>query len=156
MVGDRFTAEPKDVEDDAGARFNNRADGSSSLQKGCLQKYGITGMNAPAAVLSVVGAVVVVTKVGVVIVVVLLRTSLQLTSRFGALCMGAVIGGALGNLIDRVAQPGPGLFGGKVTDFIDLQWWPIFNVADIALTVGGLLLVLTGLHRAPGRDAGES
>ena len=94
--------------------------------------------------------------VGVVIVVVLLRTSLQVTSRFGALCMGAVIGGALGNLIDRVAQPGPGLFGGKVTDFIDLQWWPIFNVADIALTVGGLLLVLTGLHRAPGRDAGES
>jgi signal peptidase II len=87
---------------------------------------------------------------GVVIVVVLLRFSLQLTSRAGAVCMGVVVGGALGNLIDRMVQPGDGFFGGKVTDFIDLQWWPIFNVADIALTVGGLLLVLTGMRRSPG------
>jgi len=86
---------------------------------------------------------------GVVIVVALLRFSLQVTNRIGAVLMGVVIGGALGNLVDRLVQPGDGLFGGKVTDFIDLQWWPIFNVADIALTVGGLLLVLTGLRRAP-------
>jgi signal peptidase II len=86
---------------------------------------------------------------GVVIVVVLLRFSLQVTNRVGAVFMGVVIGGAIGNLVDRLVQPGDGLFGGKVTDFIDLQWWPIFNVADIALTVGGLLLVLTGLRRAP-------
>lgn len=83
--------------------------------------------------------------VGIVIVVVLLRSSLHLTNRIGAICMGAVLGGAIGNLIDRAVQPGNGIFGGKVTDFIDLQWWPIFNVADIALTVGGVLLVVVGL-----------
>jgi len=83
--------------------------------------------------------------VGIIIVVVLLRASLHLSNRIGALCMGAIVGGAIGNLIDRAVQPGSGLFGGKVTDFIDLQWWPIFNVADIALTVGGILLVLVGL-----------
>lgn len=84
--------------------------------------------------------------VGIVVVVILVRSSLQLTSRIGALCMGAVIGGAIGNLIDRAFQPGNGLFGGKVTDFIDLQWWPIFNVADMGLTCGGILLVLVGLR----------
>lgn len=82
--------------------------------------------------------------VGIVVVAVLLRSSLSATSRIGAVCFGLVIGGALGNLIDRLVQPGPGLFGGKVTDFIDLQWWPIFNVADMALTCGGILLVLVG------------
>jgi signal peptidase II len=84
--------------------------------------------------------------VGVVVVAVLIRASLHIASRVGALCLGAVIGGAIGNLIDRAVQPGDGFFGGEVTDFIDLQWWPIFNVADIALTVGGLLLVLVGLR----------
>ncbi|MEY2592297.1 MAG: signal peptidase, partial [Acidimicrobiaceae bacterium] len=33
--------------------------------------------------------------------------------------------------------------GGAVIDFIDLQWWPIFNVADMAVSIGGVLLVLT-------------
>ncbi len=83
--------------------------------------------------------------VGIVIVAVLLRSSLHLTNRIGVICMGAVLGGALGNLADRAVQPGDGIFGGKVTDFIDLQWWPIFNVADIALTVGGVLLLVVGL-----------
>jgi len=84
--------------------------------------------------------------VGIIIVAVLLRTSRSVSNRAGAVCLGLVIGGALGNLVDRVVQPGPGLFGGKVTDFIDVQWWPIFNVADIALTCGGLALVLVGMR----------
>ncbi len=48
--------------------------------------------------------------------------------------LGLIIGGALGNLIDRV-------FRGQVLDFIDLGWWPVFNVADIAI-VAGVLIVL--------------
>ncbi len=83
--------------------------------------------------------------IGVLVIAVLLRSSLRVDSRLGAACLGVVIGGALGNLLDRVVQPGPGLFGGKVTDFIDLQWWPIFNVADMALTCGGILLVVIGM-----------
>ncbi len=88
---------------------------------------------------------------GVVIVVLLLRSSLRLTRPIGVICMGVVLGGAIGNLIDRAVQPGDGLFDGKVTDFIDLQWWPIFNVADIGLTVGGMVLVLVSLARSPKR-----
>ena len=53
--------------------------------------------------------------------------------------LSLILGGALGNLADRVAN-GPWL-SGAVTDFIDLSFWPNFNVADSAITVGvGVLL----------------
>lgn len=57
-----------------------------------------------------------------------------------AVSMGMVLGGALGNLTDR-ALHGP-MLSGAVTDFIDLRIWPIFNVADSAIVVGAMLLVL--------------
>ena len=43
----------------------------------------------------------------------------------------------------------PGWFRGGVVDFIDVQWWPIFNVADIGVTVGGALLLLSTLMPVP-------
>jgi signal peptidase II len=51
--------------------------------------------------------------------------------------MGLLIGGAAGNLVDRVVE-------GSVTDFIDLPWWPAFNLADTSITVGvlGMLWVM--------------
>jgi len=49
-------------------------------------------------------------------------------------CSGLIVGGALGNLIDRI------LFGG-VIDFINLGFWPSFNIADSALTVGIIVLI---------------
>jgi signal peptidase II len=59
---------------------------------------------------------------------------------------GLLIGGATGNLIDRTRE-------GGVTDFIDLPWWPAFNVADIAITFGvlSLLYVLEGPPRHAAR-----
>lgn len=54
--------------------------------------------------------------------------------------LGVVAGGALGNAVDRIFR-GDGFLDGKVVDFVDLQWWPIFNVADMALTVGGVVLL---------------
>ena len=59
-----------------------------------------------------------------------------------------VIGGALGNVVDRLFR-GDGWFHGSVIDFIDLQWWPIFNVADMAITIGGVLLVLGTVFAGP-------
>ncbi len=82
----------------------------------------------------------------IIVILVLLRASRSVADRWGALAMGMVLGGAVGNLVDRVVQPGPGLFGGPVTDFFDLRWWPIFNVADIGITVGGVLLVLASMR----------
>jgi signal peptidase II len=54
---------------------------------------------------------------------------------------GLVAGGALGNLFDRIFRGGR-LLHGAVIDFIDLQWFPIFNIADMAIDIGGVLFVI--------------
>lgn len=56
--------------------------------------------------------------------------------------LGMVLGGAIGNLADRAVRSGDGFLGGAVVDFIDLQWWPVFNAADSAIVVAGIALVL--------------
>ncbi|HET9248448.1 MAG TPA: signal peptidase II [Actinomycetota bacterium] len=66
-----------------------------------------------------------------------------------AVSLGLILGGALGNLADRVAN-GPG-FSGRVTDFIDLQVWPIFNLADTAIVVGAVILAFASLDGADDR-----
>ncbi len=58
-----------------------------------------------------------------------------------ALALGMVLGGALGNLTDRLLR-GPGLRG-RVIDFIDFHVWPVFNLADSAIVVGAVLLALS-------------
>ena len=82
--------------------------------------------------------------VALVVVSVLLVGLRREGSRLGDVAAGMVIGGALGNIIDRLFR-GDGWFHGSVVDFIDVQWWPIFNVADIGVTVGGVLLVLSSV-----------
>jgi signal peptidase II len=67
-------------------------------------------------------------------------------SRLAAVAAGLVVGGAIGNLADRLFR-GDGWLHGSVIDFIDLQWFPIFNVADAAITVGGALFILWTLRR---------
>jgi len=81
----------------------------------------------------------------VVIVVLLLSIEKSTTSTLARIAMGGIIGGALGNVSDRVFRSGGGFLRGAVVDFIDVQWWPVFNVADVGVTVGGVLLVLTSL-----------
>jgi signal peptidase II len=66
-------------------------------------------------------------------------------SRLGAVAVGMVAGGALGNLADRAFREGGFLHGG-VVDFIDLRWWPVFNVADSAVVIGALLLVVRSMR----------
>ena len=79
----------------------------------------------------------------VVVAVVLLRTGQQLENRWAMLSVGVVLGGAIGNLADRLFRSGEGFLGGAVVDFIDVQWWPVFNVADIAVVLGAVALALT-------------
>jgi signal peptidase II len=86
-----------------------------------------------------------------VVVVVLLWYGRTAHTWPGALAVGLVLGGAVGNLVDRVVRDGSGFLGGRVVDFIDLQWWPVFNVADMAVTIGGVLLVLVST-REPARE----
>lgn len=69
--------------------------------------------------------------------------------------VGLIIGGAVGNLVDRLFR-GEGWFRGGVIDFIDVQWWPIFNVADIGVSVGGVLLLVSALRPAPATAPAEA
>ena len=79
----------------------------------------------------------------VVVVVLLLRYSRHVTSAVGLVAVGMVVGGAIGNLLDRLFRGGDGFLQGGVVDFIDAQFWPIFNIADIGVVVGAALLVVT-------------
>jgi signal peptidase II len=65
-----------------------------------------------------------------------------------------ILGGALGNLTDRVVH-GSG-FSGSVTDFIDFQIWPVFNLADSAIVIGAIVLAFTGWRREDQGDAEEA
>jgi signal peptidase II len=81
----------------------------------------------------------------IVVCAVILATSWRLTSVLSAAALGLVLGGALGNLTDRIVR-GPGV-SGRVVDFIDFHLWPVFNVADSCIVIGALLLVLAGARR---------
>ena len=70
--------------------------------------------------------------------------------------LGMILGGAIGNLADRAARSGDGFLGGAVVDFIDLQWWPVFNAADSAIVVAGVVLVLTAPRYRSPEPADES
>ena len=78
---------------------------------------------------------------GVVVVLLLMNAGRLAPSRGVTVAIGLLLGGALGNLSDRVFRAGEGLLGGAVIDFVDFQWWPIFNVADTAIVIGGILLL---------------
>jgi signal peptidase II len=89
------------------------------------------------------GRTTLIAAVGLVVAGIIVRLGLQAERRLWALGLGVVLGGALGNLVDRAFRAGDGILGGHVVDFVDLQWWPVFNVADTALWVGIGLLVLS-------------
>jgi signal peptidase II len=82
------------------------------------------------------------------VILVILRLARQLYSAPWALALGLLLGGAIGNLTDRIARA-PGPFRGWVVDFIQFPHFAIFNLADAAITCGGVLMVLLafrGLH----------
>lgn len=61
-----------------------------------------------------------------------------------ALALGLVLGGAIGNLADRLFRE-PGGLAGAVVDFVKVGWWPTFNLADSAITLGVAVIVGRGL-----------
>jgi signal peptidase II len=105
--------------------------------------YLTEARNTGAAFSFAEGATVVFTLVAVAVVVVIVRSARRLFSTGWAVALGLVLGGAVGNLIDRVFRD-PGFLRGGVVDFISLfdpfgRVWPIFNVADSAIVCGGVL-----------------
>jgi signal peptidase II len=87
------------------------------------------------------GATVLFSAVAVVVVAVILRTAKRLRSVGWAICLGLLLGGALGNLVDRLFRS-PAPFRGEVIDWIQVPHWPVFNLADSAIVIGGCIAVL--------------
>jgi signal peptidase II len=85
-----------------------------------------------------------------VVALILLWTGRTVESRAGAVAVGMVLGGAAGNLVDRAFRAGgDGFLGGAVVDFVDLEWWPVFNLADACIVIGALLLMLVTARAGP-------
>lgn len=87
----------------------------------------------------------VVSVIAIVVVVVLLRSGRSQRSPWVLASYGLVVGGTVGNLVDRMFRAGDGFLQGGVVDFVDPQWFPVFNLADAALTIGIALLLAAGL-----------
>jgi signal peptidase II len=86
--------------------------------------------------------------IAVVVAIVIIRTATRLGSVPWAIALGGLLGGAVGNLIDRLTRApgfgeeyaGPGQ--GYVVDFFQLPYWPVFNVADMAIVGSAILMVV--------------
>ena len=87
------------------------------------------------------GYTVVFTLIAAAVIVAILRMARTLASGRWAVALGLLLGGALGNLTDRIARS-PGPLRGWVVDFVQLPHWPVFNLADSAICCGGVLMVL--------------
>lgn len=91
------------------------------------------------------------TIVAVVVGVVIVRFARTITSVPWALALGGLLGGLLGNLLDRIFRPpSPGL--GSVVDFIGLPNFPVFNVADMAITFSAIAMIVLALRGVPLSD----
>src|SRR5687768_6878848 len=96
------------------------------------------------------GATVLFSLIAVVVAAVIVRSARRMYSTGWAVALGLVLGGALGNLIDRIFRD-PGFLRGGVVDFLsvfgpDGRVWPVFNVADSAIVCGGILGALMALR----------
>jgi signal peptidase II len=84
---------------------------------------------------------VIFTLIAATVIVVIVRLARKLYSVPWAIALGLLLGGALGNLTDRIFRA-PGVFEGAVVDFIAPKGFAVFNLADSAIVCGGILIVL--------------
>ncbi|MCE5288910.1 MAG: signal peptidase II [Nocardiaceae bacterium] len=96
--------------------------------------------NAGAAFSMATGMTWVLTLIAIGVVIGVVRMGSKLRSLPWAIGLGLVLGGALGNLTDRIFRA-PGIMEGHVVDFFSVGWWPVFNIADSGIVCGAILLV---------------
>ena len=94
---------------------------------------------------------IVFTAIAVGVIVFIIRSARRIYSLPWAIALGLLLGGAMGNLTDRIFRS-PAPFRGWVVDWIEVPHWPVFNLADSAIVCGGVLMVLlaTRGHRLDG------
>ncbi len=109
---------------------------------GSLLQFRLT-RNPGGAFSVLTGLTPVLAVLAVVMVVYIVRTTRRTADPVMAYSLGLVLGGAVGNLVDRLVRS-PGFLRGEVVDFIKVPNWPTFNVADCAITVGVILIAIRG------------
>jgi signal peptidase II len=87
----------------------------------------------------------------IVITVVIARQVRHTTDKWLLVGLVLVLGGAIGNLCDRIFRS-PGFLRGHVVDFVAVGWWPLFNVADSCITIGAIILVVRTLFAGQTRE----
>ena len=112
--------------------------------------YIVETRNSGAAFSLGTGATIVLTAIAAAVVIFILRTASRMRSTAWAVALGLVLGGAVGNLVDRVFRA-PGVGRGHVVDWISLfsddgHVWPIFNLADSAIVCGAVLSAILALR----------
>ena len=126
----------------------------SALADGPIRVFGDTvklelARNSGSAFSRFQGYTPVLAILAIVITTLIARAVRHASDRWVIIGLVLVLGGALGNLTDRLARS-PGFLRGYVVDFIAIGWWPLFNIADSCVTVGAIVLVLrTMLTRDP-------
>jgi signal peptidase II len=109
------------------------------------------------------GAIIGLVAIGIVVVLALVARKVE--SKVQLVLIGIIMGGALGNIIDRLTRVGEidpftgevssGFMSGAVIDFIDVQFWPIWNVADMAVVVGGIALAVLSAFAPEDAEPGD-
>jgi signal peptidase II len=100
--------------------------------------------NSGAAFSMATGYTWVLTLIATAVVFGIIWMGRRLVSPWWAIGLGMILGGAMGNLVDRFFRS-PGPLQGHVVDFLSIGWWPVFNVADPSVVGGAILLVALSL-----------
>lgn len=119
-------------------------DGPITLVDGSLNLRLVFNTGASFSLFAKGGAIIGIVVIGVIVMIFF---ALRETGRrLDAIALGLILGGAIGNLLDRLVR-GDGFLDGAVIDFINVPWFATFNVADIAINIGVGLLILSAVLR---------
>jgi len=104
--------------------------------------------NSGAAFSFASGFTLIFSLLAIAVVATIIRFADRITSRGWLTCAGLLLGGVLGNLTDRAFRE-PGFFLGHVIDWIQIPNWPIFNIADIAISSAAFLAFIQTMRNVP-------
>jgi len=111
--------------------------------------FQLTLVRNPGAAFSfATGATVFLTIFAILVLLTILYYAPQITSKGWAVVLGLVMGGILGNVVDRIFRE-PGMLRGHVVDWMQLPYWPIFNIADSAIVIAALIAVVLSARNIP-------
>ena len=113
--------------------------------------------NPGAAFSFATGFTIIFTSISIAVLLFIMRYSSRITSTWWSVVTGLVLGGVLGNLSDRIFRE-PSFLYGHVIDWIELPYWPIFNIADSAIVVAAVIafvLTVRNIHPTSSSKPGD-